>query len=174
VQAWRAEDKQSLENHSIEERQAMADSKNYRHDGSSSESDDTLVNEYQKMLYNKLIALIGVVRAARWKVRNLLEQGSGDKDKLVVIHGNLTNTLNICLRAQAVMVRKLAVEQGALPDEAKRMECDGKRQSGMTYREYVEFVSMEEYSRFKDLPPVRENEIRQCDLNDLIDKLMAE
>lgn len=152
----------------------MADNKDFRHDDTSPESNEALVSEYQRMLYNKLIALIGVVRAARWKVRKLLEQGTGDKDKLAVIHNNLTSTLNVCLRAQAVMARKLAVEKGLLPSDGPNPDGREETQSGMTYREYVEFVSMDEYKKFKDLPAVEEDEVRQCDLNGLIRKLMAD
>ena len=58
--------------------------------------------------------------------------------------------------------------------EKNNREQPGKKKKRMTYRDYVEFSSLEEFRHFQKLPPIRSEEVKQCDINELIDRLLEE
>ena len=43
----------------------------------------------------------------------------------------------------------------------------------MTYRDYVELSSIDEYQKFKSLPPIKPEEIETTDIDRLIDDLFT-
>jgi hypothetical protein len=134
-------------------------------------------------LLKKLSCLIAVLEAAIAKVRRNLSSGHPDPDRLERIRANLANTLAICLRAKVTLERRGTLpanlppevseavrgERLPLPRASAPVRRRGDRR--MTYRDYVELTSFEEYRKFKDLPPITVDEITTCDLDELTGEL---
>ena len=54
----------------------------------------------------------------------------------------------------------------------KRLDAAKDQESGkMSYRDYVELSSIDEYKKFKGLPPIEGGELAEVDLDDLIMRL---
>ena len=90
-----------------------------------------------------------------------------NEERLLKIRSNLENTLSICSRA------KNTLETGATGNELPVPARRGKRQGrdNMSYRDYVELSSIDEYQKFKSLPPIKSDEIQGTDIDHLIDQL---
>src|SRR5262245_27882918 len=137
----------------------------------------------REQLLKKLNCLIAVLEAAIAKVRKNQQEGTTDPDRLERIRVNLENTLTICQRARITLERR-----GSLPDnlppevreavgmpapaaaERPRKAARRRADQRMSYRDYVELSSFEEYRKFRDLPAISAGDIETCD----IDKLAAE
>jgi len=138
----------------------------------------------REQLLKKLNCLIAVLEAAISKVRKNQQEGTTDPDRLERIRVNLENTLTICQRARITLERR-----GSLPDnlppevreavgmpttsaaERQRKPARRRADNRMSYRDYVELSSFEEYRKFRDLPAISAGDIETCDLDKLAAKL---
>lgn len=146
--------------------------------------------EYRASLLRKLNCLISVVEVALAKVRVNLQTPGSDAERLTRIRLNLENTLNVCRRAKLALERKEPLPAGLPGDlstltaqvkqtppakEKKSMPAapkigpDGRPE--MSYRDYVEFSSIDEFRKFKDRPAIKAEELKAVDLDDLANKL---
>ncbi|GEM_PF-484663 len=151
--------------------------------------------EYKARLLNKLNCLIAVLEVAIEKIRKSLASPEANVKRLTKIRENLENTLAICLRARETLIMKGGL-QGASstcslaskkPDEREELppaapekkkivrEGQAPPPEGvkMTFRDYVELSSIQEYKKFKKMPPIQPREILKVDLEELIRKLMT-
>lgn len=131
----------------------------------------------REQLSKKLNCLIAVLEAAITKVRRNQEDGTTDSDRLERIRINLENTLTICQRAKLTLekrgmlpanlppeVREAVGAQTVKPFRAKSLrKVDGR----MTYRDYVELSSVEEFNKFRELKPISPSDVSTCDLEQL-------
>ncbi len=137
--------------------------------------------EYRQRLKRKLDCLIAVLEVATAKVRRSLAGPDPDVERLQKIQKNLTDTLQVCKRAKVALDRR-----GALPSDLpiqldKVVEKSGlnlplgtpvertKSPQGMV----VEMSSAEEFERFKDMEPIRNDEVAEVDFDDLCRKLQS-
>ena len=120
--------------------------------------------EYRTRLLTKLNCLIAVIEVAIAKVSRSQESPGAQEERLGRIRSNLENTLGICQRAKATL-QKVDVRTRAMPQRESR-------ESGrMSYRDYVELSSIDEYRKFKSLPPIRAEEIESVDLDEILRRL---
>jgi len=122
--------------------------------------------DYRARLLTKLNCLIAVLEVAISKISRSMDLPGANEERLLKIRSNLENTLSICNRA------KHTLETGAtseLPAPARAERRQGR--DNMTYRDYVELSSIDEYQKFKSLPPIKSDEIQSTDLDHLIDQL---
>lgn len=144
--------------------------------------------EYRASLLRKLNCLISVVEVALAKVRVNLQTPGSDTERLTRIRLNLENTLNVCRRAKLALERKEPLPAGLpgdlstltaqakkpAPKEKKpamppKMGPDGRPE--MSYRDYVEFSSIDEFRKFKDRPAIKADELKSVDMDELARKL---
>ncbi|MCA8958830.1 MAG: hypothetical protein KDC87_22320 [Planctomycetes bacterium] len=121
--------------------------------------------EYRAKLLTKLNCLIAVLQVAIAKISRSIDLPGANQERLTKIRGNLENTLSICERAKSTLERgtDTAVRQRPRAGHGD----DGK----MSYRDYVELSSIDEYRKFKSLPPITPSELDSVDLDGLIRKL---
>ena len=112
-------------------------------------------NPRQKKLLLKLQAMIAVIKVAMQKVEGMRDQPDADSNRIDRIEHNLKATLGLCNRA---------IEAIQLVGD---MHIPGPSGS----REYSEMMGIEEYQKFKGLPPITEAEVSDTDLDDLINRL---
>ena len=126
--------------------------------------------EYRAKLLTKLNCLIAVLEVAIAKISRSIDLPGTNEERLLKIRGNLENTLSICKRAKNTLVKGLdasPAKQGATSTSTTTRT--GKDQ--MSYRDYVELSSIEEYQKFKTLPPIRSEELERIDIDELVKKL---
>ena len=130
--------------------------------------------EYRVRLVNKLNCLIAVLEVAISKITRSVDTAPDRADRLLKIRANLENTLAICRRARTTLETKSASPAPLPPKQLPpaRRAVHGEPEK-MTYRDYVEFLSVEEYRRFKTLPPITDREIKALDFDNLIGKLQG-
>ena len=124
--------------------------------------------EYRSKLLTKLNCLIAVLEVAIAKISRSMDLPGANEERLLRIRANLENTLSICNRAKHSLERSMASEARA---HAPSESASGAKPA-MTYRDYVELSSIDEYRRFKTLPPIRADELEGLDVDSLIDRLM--
>lgn len=112
-------------------------------------------DEYNKKLHFKLTALVSVLIASIKKIEEGMMTPGSNVDRMAKIRDNLARTLAICERAQLA----LAVNSGG--PRSKTIP------SGL--REYTEMSTLEEYQKFKQLPPISSEEIADVDWAELMD-----
>ena len=145
-------------------------------------------NANRDQLLKKLNCLIAVLEAAIQKVRKNQQDGTADPDRLERIRVNLENTLTICQRAK-ITLEKRGILPANLPPEvreavgvpapkvltprvASRRKGDRHKGEGrMSYRDYVELSSFEEYRKFKEMPAIRLDEVQSVDFDQLASDL---
>lgn len=120
--------------------------------------------EYRTRLVNKLSCLIAVLEVAIAKVSQQSPAPTDRAERMQRIRANLENTLAICRRARATLEGKSVPAQ---PPRAAHPPAI-RRAGQMTYRDYVEFTTVEEYRKFKRLPPIERTELDALDLDGLI------
>ncbi len=120
--------------------------------------------EYRTRLLTKLNCLIAVLEVAIAKVDRSLETPGANEERLRRVRGNLENTLSICLRAKRTLERALGGGSRAGQDAMADAEH-------MSYRDYVELSSIDEYRKFRELPPISGDELTSVDIDDLARKL---
>lgn len=123
--------------------------------------------EYRARLLAKLNCLVAVLEVAIAKISKSMDLPGANEERLVKIRSNLENTLSICQRA------KNTLERGAsAPGVRKRRTGIVRREPGkMSARDYVELSSIEEYQKFKSLPPIEKKEIAALDVETLMRRL---
>jgi hypothetical protein len=120
---------------------------------------------------NKLNCLIAVLEVAIAKVSQNGSVPTDRAERMQKIRANLENTLAICRRARTTLEGKTFGGQ-----EARVVQLPALRPSRpgqMTYRDYVEFTTVEEYRKFKRLPPIAADELVSLDLEKLIRDLQV-
>lgn len=134
-------------------------------DGNPDPSDRTGIGppEYRTRLLTKLNCLIAVIEVAIAKVDRSLESPGTNEDRLQRIRANLENTLGICKRAKSTLMKSVS--------SGPKTRSGDRRRGQMSYRDYVELSSIEEYRKFKSMPPIRPKELKETDIDELLRKL---
>ncbi len=123
--------------------------------------------EYRTRLLTKLNCLIAVLEVAIAKIARSLDLPGANEERLLRIQNNLKNTLSICNRAKQTLESGLTTA----PRTTAEDRGDAPHRRRMTYRDYVELSNIDEYNKFKKLPPISSEDIRGTDLDALLDKL---
>lgn len=118
--------------------------------------------EYRNRLKTKLNCLIAVLDVAITKIQRSMDLPGANAERLTKIMSNLENTRSICERALNTLDRVTPAQQQEVFDNKPK-------QMGM--REYVELTSIDEYQKFKTLPPISAEEVADADIDRLIEKL---
>ncbi len=145
--------------------------------------------EYRASLLRKLNCLISVVEVALAKVRVNLQTPGQDVERLTRISLNLENTLNVCRRAKLALERReplpaglpgdlsslsavqpKPVEKPVVKKAPKIAPLDINGIPHMTYRDYVEFSSVDEFYKFRKLNPIKPEEVKGADIDELARK----
>ena len=125
--------------------------------------------EYRQKLLTKLRCLIAVLEVAIAKITRSMDLPGANGDRLSKIRGNLENTLAICNRAKQTLEKALAAPTTVTPQLQVPVEGSRRR---MTYRDYIELSSINEYRKFKAMAPISSDEILTTDLDDLVNRLL--
>ena len=133
--------------------------------GGHSEEQRLSSAEYRTRLLTKLNCLIAVLEVAIAKIQRSMEVPGANEERLLKIRSNLENTLSICNRA------KHTLESGDRTRKGRTRVTNSSDPNQMTYRDYVELSSIDEYQKFKTLPPIKPEEVESADLDLLIGKL---
>ncbi len=126
--------------------------------------------EYRAKLLTKLNCLVAVLQVAIAKISNGLNLPGANEERLLKVRVNLENTLSICKRAKGTLEKGMGMTTRNRLDAPKNRNRPGK----MSYRDYVELSSIDEYKKFKTLPPIEGGDIESVDLDELIQKLSRE
>jgi len=161
---------------------------------SSGKREGNQPEDYKVRLLNKLNCLIAVLEVAIEKIKKSLAAPEANVKRLTKIQQNLENTLGICLRARETLIKKGGLQASAsqasscshggepkknlsqpLPKEGGREEpqAPSLKKVKMSFRDYVELSSVQEYRKFKKLPPIQPKDLMKVDLDELIKKLMT-
>ena len=110
-----------------------------------------------------------VLSDAAPKLTGVRETDRANEERLLKVRANLENTLSICKRAKGTL------EKGIGHPARRRLEAaqGSERTSAgkMSYRDYVELSSIDEYQRFKSLPPISADDLDSADIEDLMRQL---
>jgi len=123
--------------------------------------------EYRAKLLTKLNCLIAVLEVAIAKISRSIDLPGTNEERLLKIRGNLENTLSICKRAKNTLVT--GIDPASAEKGSRVQGREGKTR--MSYRDYVELSSIEEYQKFKAMPPIKSEELEQLDIDELVKKL---
>ncbi len=126
--------------------------------------------EYRAKLLTKLNCLVAVLQVAIAKISNGLELPGANEERLLKVRANLENTLSICKRAKGTLEKGMGMAPRKRLDAANTHDDPGK----MSYRDYVELSSIDEYKKFKTLPPIDGGDLALVDLDELIQKLSGD
>ena len=140
-----------------------------KNDSSHSSRSGLSSAEYRAKLLTKLNCLIAVLQVAVAKITRSMELPGANEERLTKIRGNLENTMSICNRAKNTLEKGLnesAKQQRAL-ESGQPSESSDK----MSYRDYIELSSIDEYKKFKVLPPISTGDLDSLDIDDLMRKL---
>jgi hypothetical protein len=124
--------------------------------------------EYRARLLTKLNCLIAVLEVAITKISRSMELPGANEERLSKIRNNLQNTLSICSRAKQTLEKSIETSK-ATPATTSPARTPTK--SRMSYRDYIELSSIEEYQKFKGMSPIRAEELASADFDDLLRKL---
>lgn len=127
--------------------------------------------DYRQKLLTKLNCLIAVLEVAIAKITRSMDLPGANEDRLVKIRVNLENTLAICNRAKHTLEKALSTSPTAAAQPQLPATLDNPRRR-MTYRDYVELSSINEYRKFKAMAPISTTEILATDLDDLTNRLL--
>ena len=119
-------------------------------------------SEYRARLMTKLNCLIAVLEVAIAKISKSMGLPGANEERLLKIRSNLENTLAICHRAKQTLEKTTGTRAIAMRD--------GERNK-MTARDYVELSSIDEYRKFKKMPPIQRTDLDVVDYEDLARKL---
>ena len=135
---------------------------NNKHDKSS--QPETLSSaEYRARLTTKLNCLIAVLEVAISKIQKSMDLPGANEERLQKIRSNLENTLSICHRARQTLDRTDSPRRAAGPRDTDP--------SKMSARDYVELSSIDEYRKFKRLPPISKDDLQTIDFDELTRRL---
>jgi hypothetical protein len=124
--------------------------------------------EYRSRLLTKLNCLVAVLEVAIGKIAKSMDVPGANEERLLKIRANLENTLAICNRARQTLER---TGSDRTAKAALREHRDDATKSGMTARDYVELSSIEEYRKFRSMPPIVADDIRALDFDELARRL---
>jgi len=119
--------------------------------------------EYRSRLTTKLNCLIAVLEVAIGKIQKSLDVPGANEERLLKIRSNLENTLSICHRARQTLERTGQV--------GKQPVLSRPDASAMSARDYVELTSIDEYRKFRRLPPITKDELATMDFDELARRL---
>lgn len=122
--------------------------------------------EYRARLTTKLNCLIAVLEVAIAKISKSMETPGANEDRLTKIRGNLENTLSICHRAKKTLDMTAGKTRSS-----KRIGEVAQQGNGMTARDYVELTSIDEYRKFRTMPPITQGELESIDFDELSRRL---
>jgi hypothetical protein len=122
-------------------------------------------HSYQARLLEKLTALLASIDVALARVRATLQRQQGDPRQLQDILANLVKTRVICEKARAVIAERLAARL--------KRDAGAARAGHLSYREYVEFSSVGEIAKFRELGSISRDEIGSCDVDQLMKRLLG-
>lgn len=121
--------------------------------------------EYRTRLTTKLNCLIAVLEVAIAKITKSMGTPGANEDRLTKIRSNLENTLAICHRAKQTLDRS--------PTSGVKHLIERKEGKPlMTARDYVELTSIEEYRKFRQMPPIDKDELARTDFDELARRLL--
>src|SRR5688572_27976705 len=103
-------------------------------------------SEYRAKLLTKLNCLIAVLEVAMAKISRSINLPGASEERLVKIRGNLESTLAICKRAKGTLENSMPVKPGRIYSAKREVAQSGEK---MSYRDYVELSSIDEYQKFK-------------------------
>jgi hypothetical protein len=142
--------------------------------------------EYRERLMRKLNTLIAVLEVADAKVRRSLAGPAPDVARLERIRRNLRDTLQICLRAKAVLEKRGSLPQGLSKDlaravnpdlvDASRLAAPGAEppaEQPQPGRGREVELSLSEARKFTRLGPIRARELSAVDLDELARRLQG-
>lgn len=133
------------------------------HQNDNSPSPEALSSaEYRARLATKLNCLIAVLEVAIGKIQKSMDLPGANEERLLKIRGNLENTLSICHRAKQTLERATVVK----PTPKAAAE-----RSQMSARDYVELSSIDEYRKFRQLPPIGKDDLAAIDFDELARRL---
>jgi hypothetical protein len=118
--------------------------------------------EYRARLTTKLNCLIAVLEVAIGKISKSMDLPGANEERLLKIRSNLENTLSICHRAKQTLERTASGAK-ALTNKAT--------DSQMTARDYVELSSIDEYRKFRRMPPISRDDVGAVDFDELARRL---
>lgn len=118
--------------------------------------------EYRARLTTKLNCLIAVLEVAIAKITKSMDVPGANEERLTKIRSNLENTLSICHRAKQTLDRTTSTKPATA-----RVETAGS----MTARDYVELTSIDEYRKFRKMPPIGKDELSTIDFEELARRL---
>ncbi len=122
--------------------------------------------EYRARLMTKLNCLMAVLEVAISKIAKNMDLPGANEERLTKIRSNLENTLSICERAKSTLERSPARNARSRQLPAITATSIDK----MSARDYVELSSIEEYRKFKQLPPIQTDELVALDIEELVKK----
>lgn len=128
---------------------------------------------YRERLMRKLNCLIAVLEVASAKVRRSLAGPDPDVDRLMRIHRNLRETLDMCLRARQALERREELPSELPENLAKVMEPIQKGEAQAGRRPARQFSSAEERQRFEALGPIQAEEVGAIDFDELSRSLFS-
>lgn len=114
--------------------------------------------EYRARLTTKLNCLIAVLEVAIGKIQKSMDLPGANEERLLKIRSNLENTLSICHRAKQTLDRTAPASKTAVARSDKAQ---------MSARDYVELSSIDEYRKFRKMPPLTKEELGSIDFDDL-------
>ncbi len=126
--------------------------------------------EYRTRLLTKLNCLVAVLEVAIAKISRSMDLPGANAERLLKIRSNLENTLSICSRAKQTLERSSIqqTEQASTTTKTKRSLSTREK---MSYRDYVELSSIDEYRKFKTLPPITSTDLKDTDFEALAGQL---
>lgn len=119
--------------------------------------------EYRARLTTKLNCLIAVLEVAITKITKSMDVPGANEERLLKIRSNLENTLSICHRARHTLDKTTTGKASVLRQDDSR---------SMTARAYVELTSIDEYRKFRHMPPISREELATIDFEELARRLV--
>jgi len=142
---------------------------NSKNDDSHSSRSGLSSAEYRAKLLTKLNCLIAVLQVAIAKITRSMDLPGANEERLTKIRGNLENTMSICNRAKSTLEKGL--NESVTQQRALESGRSGRSSEKMSYRDYIELSSIDEYKKFKELPPISTTDLDSLDIDDLMRKL---
>jgi hypothetical protein len=144
---------------------------------------DPRSREYREKLLRKLEGLIVILEVALARIHTELKTPRADSERLNRVSENLNRTLRVCRRARTGLERgeavpgltsgETAMKHEEPNDSVRRPDAPAPDPRPMTFRDYVELSSLEEFRRFRRLPPVRLEDVRTVNLETLLQRLLG-
>lgn len=133
--------------------------------------------EYRERLMRKLNCLIAVLEVATAKVERSIAGPGADLVRLGRIKTNLKSTLEVCLRARAALERREALPPN-LPENLSAVVRETAAEMKQPMREAKpakagQLRTEGERRRLRALEPIRQEDIRTTDIEELVRRLQV-